>query len=58
MSDDRETARLYKVAADQGHALARCSLGIFYAEGRGGLPKDDRAAARPMVCDTIWEREE
>jgi len=44
--DDREAARLYKLAADQGDARAQVGLGFFYAMGRGGLPKDDREAAR------------
>ncbi|MGC2223810.1 MAG: sel1 repeat family protein, partial [Methylocella sp.] len=44
--DDREAARLYKLAADQGNADGQVHLGIFYSEGRGGLPKDDREAAR------------
>jgi TPR repeat protein len=44
--DDREAARLYKLAADQGNAAGQAYLGIFYEQGRGGLPKDDREAAR------------
>ena len=44
--DDREAARLYKLAADQGNAAAQNNLGVFYENGRGGLPKDDREAAR------------
>jgi TPR repeat protein len=36
----------YKLAADQGNALAQVSLGVFYETGRGGLPRDDREAAR------------
>ena len=44
--DDREAARLYGLAADQGNALAQVSLGVFYENGRGGLPSDDREAAR------------
>jgi TPR repeat protein len=44
--DDREAARLFKLAADQGNADAQTNLGILYANGRGGLPKDDREAAR------------
>jgi TPR repeat protein len=46
VSDDREAARLFKLAADQGAAWAQYNLGLFYAHGRGGLPKDDREAAR------------
>lgn len=45
MSDDPETAR-YKIAADRGEAWAQSNLGLLYARGRGGLPKDDYAAAR------------
>lgn len=44
--DDREAARLYRLAADQGHAHAQTSLGALYMEGRGGLPQDDKAAAQ------------
>ncbi len=44
--DDREAARLYKLAADQGNASAQSSLAHFYEIGRGGLPQDDREAAR------------
>jgi hypothetical protein len=46
MSDDREAARLYKLAAAQGLAGAQCNLGLFYVQGRGGLSKNDREAAR------------
>jgi TPR repeat protein len=43
----RETAaRLYRLSADQGDATAQVNLGIFYANGRGGLSKDEREAAR------------
>jgi TPR repeat protein len=45
MSDDREAARLYKLAADQGNASAQYNLGVFYESGRGGLPQDDCEAA-------------
>jgi hypothetical protein len=56
--DDREAARLYelaadqgavglyKLAADQGHASAQYYLGVMYENGHGGLPKDDREAVR------------
>ena len=80
--DDREAARLFELAADQGNADAQANLGFFYERpwrpaegrargraplqarrrqgkrrrptqlgffydhGRGGLPKDDREAAR------------
>jgi TPR repeat protein len=42
----REAARLYKLAADQGHATAQANLGRLYSHGLGGLPKDEREAAR------------
>ena len=38
--------RLFKFAADQGYAGGRGDLGLFYSQGRGGLPKDDCEAAR------------
>ena len=41
-----EAARLYRLAADQGNAGAQSNLGVFYEQGRGGLPKDDAEAAR------------
>src|SRR5262249_438719 len=44
--DEREAARLYKLAADQGDAWAQAQLGFFHAQGRGGLPKDEHEAAR------------
>ena len=44
--DDREAARLYKLAADQGYVRAQARLGLFYENGRGGLARDDREAAR------------
>ncbi|MEN0073068.1 MAG: tetratricopeptide repeat protein [Paracraurococcus sp.] len=43
--DDREAARLYRLAADQGFAAAQINLGVLYEKGRGGLPRDDRRAA-------------
>ena len=44
--DDREAARLYKLAADQGNADAQAYLGNLYERGVGGLAKDEREAAR------------
>jgi TPR repeat protein len=44
--DDREAARLHKLAADQGNARGQANLGVFYEQGRGGLAKDEREAAR------------
>ena len=59
--DEREAARLFKLAADHGNAraqfnlklaadhknaYAQFNLGVDYRDGLGGLPKDDREAAR------------
>ena len=33
--DDEEAVRLYRLAAEQGHALAQHFLGYLYEEGRG-----------------------
>ena len=44
--DDREAARLFKIAADQVLAAAQTNLASFYQNGRGGLPKDDVEAVR------------
>jgi TPR repeat protein len=44
--DARESARLYKVAADQGFAPALTSLGYLYASGLGGLPRSEPEAVR------------
>ena len=44
--DEREAARLYKLAADQGNAGRQVNLGFLYAQGLGGLPKDEHEAAR------------
>jgi TPR repeat protein len=43
---DAEAARLYRLAADKGNALAQAALGWFYESGLGGLAKDDVQAAR------------
>jgi Sel1 repeat len=36
----------YRKAADQGNAFGQLKLGFFCEHGYGGLPKDDRQAAR------------
>jgi len=36
-------AKLYRMSAEQGHALAQNRLAFMYAEGRG-VPKDERQA--------------
>jgi TPR repeat protein len=45
-NDDREAARLFRLAADGGYAPAQQYLGVFYEKGRGGLPKNDGEAVR------------
>ena len=47
--DPREAVPLYRRTADLGHPLAQNNLGRMYTEGRGGLPRDTREAAR-MWC--------
>ena len=37
--------RLYRLAADQGHALAQCNLGMMYHDGTG-VPQDYTEAVR------------
>ena len=44
--DESQTIHLYRAAADGGDADAQVNLGLLYETGRGGLPKDDREAAR------------
>ncbi len=46
MSNDSEAVRLFKISADQGNADAQFELGLFYLDGRGGLPKDRRECYR------------
>src|SRR5580693_1163111 len=48
--------RPYKLAADQGNALAQVKLAVFYENGSGGLPKDDREAARLQACRRSGKR--
>jgi hypothetical protein len=43
-----EVRRLFKVAADQGHAVAQFNLGLMYEHGRG-VPQSDKEAA-------VWYR--
>ncbi len=37
--DYAEALRLYQLAAEQGHAVAQCNLGVMYSSGRG-VPQD------------------
>jgi TPR repeat protein len=43
--DRAEAARLYRLAADQGNAMAQYSLGLMYSSGEG-VAKDEAEAAR------------
>ncbi len=45
-SNDSETVRRLKAAADRGDAEAQYHLGRFYLQGRLVLPKDHQEAAR------------
>ena len=45
-AEDRESRRLYRIAADEGEAGAQVNLGLLCAEEGGGLPSDEAAAAR------------
>jgi len=44
LKDEKEAARYYKLAADQGHVNAQYNLGISYENGQG-VPKDEKEAA-------------
>jgi uncharacterized protein len=39
--DYGEALRLWGLAAEQGNSVAQFNLGVMYANGRGGLLKDD-----------------
>ena len=41
--DGAEAVRWYRLAAEQGHALAQAGLGVLYAEGRGVRQDDPEA---------------
>ena len=43
--DDQEAARLYRLAAEQGIALAQYNLGVMYSNGEG-VSQDDQEAVR------------
>ncbi len=43
--DDEMSFKLYKVAADRGHAYAQCKLGYMYNNGKG-VARDDAEAVR------------
>jgi TPR repeat protein len=43
--DEHEAVRLFRLAADQGHAEARYNLGVCYSNGEG-VAKDEHEAIR------------
>ena len=43
--DEEKAARLYRLAADQGHEMARTALGRCYLLGKG-VAKDEKEAVR------------
>jgi TPR repeat protein len=43
--DEHEAAKWYRLAADQGHAVAQYSLGVCYSNGTG-VVKDEREAVK------------
>src|SRR5438045_8146561 len=59
------SARLFKLAADQGYADAQFNLGSFYRDGSGGLAEDERRSEehtselqslRHLVCRLLLEK--
>jgi TPR repeat protein len=44
--DDGQARTFYEKAAARGHAGAQNNLGVFYTNGRGGLPKNEEEAVR------------
>ena len=49
--EQREAARLFKLAADQGDAHAQGALSDFYRYGWGGLAKNEQEAKRLSQAD-------
>lgn len=45
VQDDAEAARLYRLAAEQGHVMAQNNLGVMYEQGRG-VERDEAQAAQ------------
>ena len=54
--DAAEAVRWFRLAAEQGDALAQCFLGVMYATG-GGVPQDDAAAQPRDLSAGGWERD-
>jgi TPR repeat protein len=52
--DDVAAVRWFRLAADQGHAVAQHDLGEMYADGRGGRAQDDVTAY--ILCLTAAGR--
>ena len=55
-----EAVRWYRLAADQGHAVAQFNLGVHYYNGKG-VPQDDvealawyRKAAEQWYADALY----
>ena len=47
---DKEAAKLWKKAADQGYAPAQHNLGVYYDEGRGDVGRSSTEAAK------LWKK--
>ena len=54
--DAAEAVRWFRLAAEQGDALAQFDLGVMYATG-GGVPQDDAAAQPRDLSAGGWERD-
>ena len=54
--DAAEAVRWFRLAAEQGDALAQFDLVVMYATG-GGVPQDDAAAQPRDLSAGGWERD-
>ena len=54
--DAAEAVRWFRLAAEQGDALAQFDLGVMYATG-GGVPQDDAAVQPRDLSAGGWERD-
>ena len=54
--DAAEAVRWFRLAAEQGDALAQFDLGVMYATG-GGVPQEDAAAQPRDLSAGGWERD-
>ena len=57
LRDEREAARLYRLAADQGYEDAVLALAHYMAEGRGGYVRDKAKAVEYLKRAARWSRE-